>query len=167
MPIERSSIEIPGERSPPARSKEYMVWVRIRARCYSRRSPDFKYYGARGIRVCARWLNSYASFLNDMGRAPSDDHSIDRERTNGDYEPTNCRWSTDDIQAFNRRCFNKTTGHTGIRLRRGRFEARIQRSGIALYLGAYLTLEGAIEARRAAEIEHYGVSSTHYQESII
>jgi hypothetical protein len=73
-------------------------------RCEDSNQPAFKYYGARGIKVCERWRGSYENFLADMGRRPSPVHSLDRYPNNdGDYEPSNCRWATDSEQNSNKR----------------------------------------------------------------
>jgi hypothetical protein len=54
--------------------------------------------------VCERWVSSFESFLEDMGRKPSPDHSIDRWPNNdGNYERGNCRWATRKEQGANRR----------------------------------------------------------------
>ena len=83
---------------------EYKTWTGMIGRCENPNSTSFKYYGARGIKVCQRWRESYAAFLADMGKRPSCDYSIDRFPNNdGDYEPRNCRWATDKEQNQNRR----------------------------------------------------------------
>lgn len=83
-------------------TKEYMAWTQMRARCFTKSRPDYDRYGGRGITVCERW-NDYKNFLLDMGRAPSSRHSLDRVDTNGNYQPSNCRWATHKQQANNRR----------------------------------------------------------------
>ncbi len=85
------------------RSPEYQTWLNMKARCYNSRSKYFEDYGGRCIIVCDRWLKSFLDFLSDMGLKPSAKHSIDRVNNNGNYEPANCKWSTQLEQIHNRR----------------------------------------------------------------
>lgn len=97
-------------------SPEWLTWRRMRARCYNENCDSYPHYGGRGIRVCDRWLESFQSFLEDMGPRPTDRHSIDRINVNGDYEPNNCRWATPEQQGSNRTCNRVLTanGETAI-----------------------------------------------------
>ncbi len=83
--------------------REYGVWKAMVRRCHAPNEPAYDHYGGRGIIVCDRWRFSFANFLTDMGKRPSDGHSIDRIDPDGPYAPTNCRWVTWDTQAANRR----------------------------------------------------------------
>lgn len=80
-----------GKTKPP----EYWVWNTMKQRCSNSKAKGFSHYGGRGIRVCARWRNSFAAFFADMGARPSAKHSLDRyPNVNGDYSQDNCRWAT-------------------------------------------------------------------------
>src|SRR4051794_17988551 len=79
------------------RTKEWRAWCSMRKRC--REKP---HYVERGIKVCARW-DSFAVFLEDIGRAPSEAHTLDRfPNPSGNYEPGNVRWATMLEQRHNR-----------------------------------------------------------------
>lgn len=82
---------------------EFMVWKSMLGRCSNPNCKDWKNYGGRGIFVCDRWRAGFQNFLDDMGRRPSNEFSIDRVDVNGNYEPGNCRWATAKEQVDNRR----------------------------------------------------------------
>jgi hypothetical protein len=86
-----------------SKTPEYRAWICMKWRCCKTTNHSYKYYGARGIRVCDRWLTSFKNFYNDMGKRPSENHTIDRINCDGNYEPDNCKWSTPKEQANNKR----------------------------------------------------------------
>lgn len=86
-----------GSRTPESRA-----WTAMRCRCRDRNDKDYGRYGGRGISVCDSWNSSFESFLKDMGERPSPKHSLDRIDNDGNYEPGNCRWTTQQVQIENR-----------------------------------------------------------------
>ena len=85
---------------------EYAAWINMKYRCYNERYKNYENYGGRGIRVCEEWLNSYPTFLKDMGRRPSSKYSINRIDQKVGYKPSNCRWATKTEQSRNRPDYN-------------------------------------------------------------
>lgn len=71
-------------------------------RCEDKALRWYHRYGGRGISVCPEWRHSYATFLRDMGRRPSRDHSLDRIDPDKGYSAANCRWATETEQQRNR-----------------------------------------------------------------
>jgi hypothetical protein len=84
----------------------YTTWVNMRRRCYSPACPAYKYYGARGITVCARWLESFSNFLEDMGERPPG-LTLERIDNDGNYERANCKWASRAEQSANKRSYRR------------------------------------------------------------
>ena len=80
---------------------EHYVWRSMLARCSNPKSSGYAYYGGRGIKVCKRW-QKYENFYADMGDRPSADHSLERNNSDADYKPSNCRWATRSEQQKNK-----------------------------------------------------------------
>lgn len=83
-------------------SKEYNSWRGMVQRCTNQKQEKYAIYGARGIKVCGRWLK-FENFYEDMGDKPSPKHSIERINNEGNYEPSNCKWATAVEQMNNTR----------------------------------------------------------------
>lgn len=86
-----------------SRSPEYQAWGCMRLRCSDPQDSQYENYGARGIRVCDEWEASFEAFFADLGARSSPKHSLDRIDNDKNYEPGNCKWSTDKEQVRNRR----------------------------------------------------------------
>lgn len=100
------------------------------------------------VSVCDEWkdysnFKQWAESNGFLGNL-----SLDRIDNNGNYEPSNCRWTTKETQAQNTRVLksNNTTGYRGVSKHRGLFAARITANKKIIYLGTFKT---AIEAGKA------------------
>ncbi|MDU1413435.1 MAG: helix-turn-helix transcriptional regulator [Clostridium sp.] len=86
-----------------SKTKNWNVWQSMLQRCNNENCKDYYLYGARGIKVCNEWYE-YINFYNwSMKNGYDEGVSIDRINTNGDYEPSNCRWITNKQQQNNKR----------------------------------------------------------------
>jgi hypothetical protein len=86
-------------------SRIYRIWKAMKNRCNNPNSNDYqKWYGSKGIRVCPEWNDNFWKFYNwSICHGYKDNLTIDRINPDGNYEPSNCRWTTAKVQANNKR----------------------------------------------------------------
>lgn len=86
------------------KSNLYNRYMKMKARCYNKKNTHYKYYGGKGVKICDEWLgeNGFLAFEKwSLENGYSPELSIDRINVNGDYEPSNCRWTTSKVQSNN------------------------------------------------------------------
>lgn len=92
------------------KTKLYGIWKSLRQRCENPNDPRYNRYGGRGIKVCDEWKEFAPFYEWSMANGYKDEPlpsgrnklSIDRINNDGNYEPNNCRWVDDFVQANNK-----------------------------------------------------------------
>lgn len=131
----------------------YKTWQSLKLRCYNPTDPHYKWYGAKGVDVCERWTGKYGfyNFLEDMGERPRG-YSLDRIDSNGNYEPSNCRWASAHTQNTNRTGYN--TEYPGITKREnGNYRARLLSRGKSVFDKTFKDIKEAKNAIETAREE--------------
>lgn len=97
------------------KTKLYGVWYTMKNRCYNKKAKSYKSYGGRGIIICDEWLDftKFQDWAFKNGYEENKGLSIDRIDNNGNYEPSNCRWVDNFIQANNKRNNHKVETEKG------------------------------------------------------
>lgn len=82
----------------------YHTWFQMKTRCNSINDKRYNDYGGRGIKVYSKWQNDFSVFRDwAYTNGYIEGLSIDRINNDGNYEPSNCRWTNNKVQCNNRR----------------------------------------------------------------
>lgn len=96
------------------RTKLFRVFHSMKGRCYNPTDKKYNRYGARGIKICDKWLNNPSSFFEwATQNGYKEGLSIDRIDNDGNYCPGNCRLVENKIQA-NNKSTNTIVEHNGV-----------------------------------------------------
>ena len=134
----------------------YETWKNMMGRCYNLKNKHYQSYGGRGISVCIDWQD-LANFVSWAESTYIEGMTMDRINNDGNYEPTNIRWSDKTTQAINQRIMkNNKSGYVGVIWnKRGRkWCANIRINKILKQIGSFKTLEEAVQARDNYIIEN-------------
>jgi len=98
-----------------SKSRVYHIWQQMLKRTTDGRCGS-ENYADRGISVCKEWKD-YLAFKDwALSNGYDDSLTIDRKDNDGNYEPSNCRWTTQTVQGRNTRKLFKhnTSGYRGV-----------------------------------------------------
>ena len=134
----------------------YKVWQTMKNRCYWPKAEGFYRYGGRGITVCAEWLHDPVAFVTwarshgyTDGIEKNNNHEITINRINNDsnYEPSNCEFTTYDINNQNTILLRSTntSGYRDIYQRGNKWYGRIRWNNKRWNLGGRNSKEEAAE----------------------
>lgn len=129
------------------RTRIYRIWCHMKERCYTSSCKSYCNYGDRGIIVCNSWKNDFKSFYDwAINSGYKENLTIDRINNDGNYEPSNCRWTDLSTQSSNTRVIRKTntSGYRGVsKIKYNKWRAVITSKGNHIHLGCFNTAEEA------------------------
>lgn len=120
-----------------SKTRLYITWKNMKARCYSKAATHYETYGGRGITVCAEWRDNYLSFKNwAYANGYEDSLTIDRKDNDGGYSPDNCRWitSSENVKLMNIHHIKHETGSHSIKAREKVKKSNRENHGVRISL---------------------------------
>lgn len=132
-----------------SKTRTYAIWSRIKNRCFSPNSPDYKDYGAQDIVMSEEFKNNFDAFYAEMGDPPSINHSIDRVCNNMGYISGNMRWATAYQQARNKSLQrNNKTGKSGVHIYEMKYATKGGVKKTTYVVATWATLDGKCKNKK-------------------
>ena len=140
------------------------IWKNMNTRCKNHNYEKYHKYGGKGVTVCKEWEDFQKFRFWALLNGYTNELTLDRINVNGNYEPSNCRFVTSSLQAFNKGSYHQGTSKLkGVnKYSDGRWQAQIQSKGIKKNLGYYQTEE---EARKVYQREYDKINKELEEES--
>ncbi len=111
-----------------SKTRLHRKWKSMVERCHNPDRHNYRWYGARGIRVCKEWRQDFVTFA-DWARTNGyvDGLELDRVDNERGYSPDNCRWVAKHDNLANRRAYLPERLEDAL-------QARAERDGVPAYL---------------------------------
>ena len=133
--------------------KLYGTWKQMVQRCTNPKHKYYGDYGGRGIIICEEWLDIKKFIAWAESTHPNiEGYTLDRIDNDKGYNPDNCRWADRTMQSVNQRISKRNTSKIlGVswKSRNKRWVAQIRHMGKKVWLGQFISIEDAIEARNS------------------
>lgn len=82
------------KRHGDSKTRLHKIWQKMRYRCNNQKSNRYYCYGGKGVTICSSW-DIFENFRDwALSNGYSDNLTIDRINSDGNYEPSNCEWVT-------------------------------------------------------------------------
>ena len=72
----------------------YIVWISMKDRCNNPNNKAWRWYGQKGIKVCAEWHGDFQAFFDDASPTWKQGLWLDRKDSSLSYSKDNCHWVT-------------------------------------------------------------------------
>jgi hypothetical protein len=131
-------------------TKLYRVWGNMIQRIENSNHHKFKDYGDRGISICDEWKDFGVFYEWSIYSGYKEGLSIDRIDNDGNYEPSNCRWTNKCTQQQNTRRIrvSNKSGFRGVCYinSREKWKASITSNNKTIFLGYFDSAKDSAKA---------------------
>lgn len=93
------NLKLKNQKHGQRHTRLHRTWSNMRSRCNNPNDQHFKYYGAKGIKICSEWDDFMVFREFALEKGYTDELTIDRIDPAGNYEPDNIQFIPNEINA--------------------------------------------------------------------